>query len=234
MAGSGGAAMDGSVPCSPCLLLYWKFDEAAGAAVALDSSGNGFDGTFLGTNPTTLVPPVTFVDPSSRAFVTAKQQAVQIATAPAMLKPANNLTISVWYRSPATDTLGGEVVSLGENYALVLRPARTGTIELLKVQPSGTRWTVCSASPAGYLGSAWHHLAGVISPAGMKIYFDGAQAGTSPDGADIVYPLGASFFVGREGNSATGTDYNGYIDEVRIYGRALSAAEIAALAAGMN
>jgi hypothetical protein len=68
----------------------------------------------------------------------------------------------------------------------------------------------------------------------MKIYFDGAESGTNPDGADIVYPLGTSFFVGRDGNGGTGTDYDGYIDEVRIYGRVLSAAEIAALAAGMN
>jgi hypothetical protein len=237
MGGAGGVPMDGSVSCSPCLLLHWKFDEASGST-ALDASGNGLAGTYTGASgaptPSTVLPPVTFPDPSSRQFVTAKDEMVQLANAPALLMPLNNLTISVWYRSPATDTLGGEVVSLGENYALILRPARTGTIELLKVQPGGTNWTVCSATVANYLGSTWHHLAGVISPTGMRIYFDGVLAGSNPDGTDIVYPLGTSFVAGSAGNGGTGVSYNGYMDEVRIYGRVLSDAEIGALAAGMN
>jgi hypothetical protein len=229
--------VDGSAPCSPCLLLYWKFDEASGTT-AIDSSGNGFNGTYTGVTgaptPSALLPPVTFPDPSSRQFVTAKQEAVELANAPAALKPQNNLTITVWYRSPATDTNGGEILTLGENYALVLRPSRIGTVELSKVHPGGTTWTVCSAAAAGYLGSTWHHLAGVFSPAGMRLYFDGALVATNPDGADLVYPLGTSLVVGRSGNGANGVDYNGYMDEVRVYGRVLSDAEIAALAAGMN
>jgi hypothetical protein len=230
-----GGTSDGSAPCTPCgPVLYWKFDESGGVT-AVDSSGNGLDGTYIGSQsgPTrsTVIPPVTFADPASRQFVTAKDQAVELANAPAILRPPNNITIAVWYRAPALDFYGSEVVSLGENYYLLLRRS-PATIELAKAQPGGTTWVQCSASGPTYFDGTWHHLAGVISTAGMKIYFDGTEIGTNPDGTDIAYPLGTSLFAGRHGSGGTGYSFNGYMDEVRIYTRALSVTEIGLLAAG--
>jgi hypothetical protein len=47
----------------------------------------------------------------------------------------------------------------------------------------------------------------------------------------MAYTLGPSFFIGQHGNGNTTHNFNGAIDQVRVYGRALSAAEISQLAA---
>jgi hypothetical protein len=109
-------------------------------------------------------------------------------------------------------------------------------IELSKVQAQlvdgGNAWTKCQATVPNYLDNNWHHVAGVISTTGMRIYFDGAQVASNPDGTSIVYPLGTDFFVGRHGNGDAGFDYDGNIDDVRIYDRALSDSEILQLSLG--
>jgi Concanavalin A-like lectin/glucanases superfamily len=238
-AGDGGALVDGGCPsCNP--ILYWKLDEASGTQ-ALDSSGHGLNGAYVGSpmppSRSTLVPPqITFADPSSRQFVTAKQQAVQLANAPTLLKPSNDITVTAWYRSTATDTVGGSVISMGDNYVLFLHHANNGTIELSKVQPQlpdmTYAWTLCLGRAPTYLDGNWHHLAGVFSSAGMRLYFDGAIIGTNPDGSSLVYPLGTDLFVGHHGNGVSSFDFNGNIDDVRIYGRVLSDGEIGQLAQG--
>jgi hypothetical protein len=179
---------------------------------------------------------VTFPDPLSRQFVTAKQQAAQLASAPPALKPTNDVTLVAWYRSTAADTFGGSVISMGDNYLLFLHPAAQGTIELSKVQAAlvdgGHAWTKCLATPPTYLDGNWHHLAGVFSSTGMRLYYDGIMVASNPDGSSLAYPLGADLLVGRHGNGDPGFDYNGNIDDVRIYARVLSDFEILRLANG--
>jgi hypothetical protein len=66
----------------------------------------------------------------------------------------------------------------------------------------------------------------------MRLYFDGAVIATNPDGSNLVYPLGTDLFVGQHGNGVSGFNFDGNIDDVRIYGRVLSDTEIAQLAQG--
>jgi hypothetical protein len=241
-ASGGGAQLDSGLPCSQCgPVLYWKFDEASGTQ-ALDSSGNGLDGIYIALTqppaaPSTLVPPkITFPDPASRQFTAGSRHAVQLANAPAIVKPPNNITLGVWYRSGGTDLRGEELIDLGENYLLRLDVASNGTIELTKLQPQlvdgGFSWIGCAGVAPGYLDFNWHHVAGVISSSGMKLYFDGTVIATNPDGTDIAYSIGSDLFVGRHGSGITKFDFGGNIDDVRIYARALSDAEVQQLAQG--
>ena len=77
----------------------------------------------------------------------------------------------------------------------------------------------------------WYHLAGVVENNTVRLYVDGSTAGTivdNPGNANATvtskFLLGVHYFVGN-------WDYlNGLIDEVRIYNRALSQAEIECLA----
>ena len=61
-----------------------------------------------------------------------------------------------------------------------------------------------------------------------KLYLDGMEDGYSNEGADDLYNLAADTDV-NIGRRATHTDryLPGSLDEVRIYNRALSAAEVA-------
>jgi hypothetical protein len=68
----------------------------------------------------------------------------------------------------------------------------------------------------------------------MQLYFDGTQIGSTPDLSPIIYPLGTDFVVGQHGNGVTSFDFDGNLDEVRVYNRALSDIEIGQLSQGMN
>ena len=74
----------------------------------------------------------------------------------------------------------------------------------------------------------WHHVAGTFDGANINLYVDGAL----DIGVPTTEPIGAneaSVLIG-ENPESTGRFWDGLIDEVVIYNRALSDAEIAYLA----
>ena len=222
---------------SPGLVLFWRFEEGGGASAA-DSSLSDLPGIYVGSfgvpSPSTVVPPaVTYSNTRSRFFTAANSQAVRLANFPAALKPAQTLTVSGWYRATSTDSGGGEIVSGGNAYILRIRSASDGRMEFSR---RGTNTFVqCFGTVASYLDGNWHHIAGVNDATGLRLYFDGVQRCFLPDTTPINYADGGpDFWVGRHGNQQTIYDFQGNIDEVRVYNRALSAAEIAQLAQGSN
>jgi hypothetical protein len=193
---------------------------------------------------------------------TATRQAVKYTPASvSAIKPANDFTFAAWFRTTLTDTGGSEILSMGDNYLLRLRKATSTTYQLqysklyqTGVLPDGgatTGFADCQGpllTTPVFLDGNWHHFAGVqSSTTGMSMYFDGALVTVTLDGgapstcanpavaantANVVYSAGRSFWVGRNGNTSANFDFDGNIDEVRIYNRVLTPAEILTLAQG--
>jgi hypothetical protein len=215
------------------LLLRWRFDETTGA-VATDSSGNGLDGTYTGEAgtpaPSAMVPPTMFANPGSRAFDMSGRQAVRVSPVPAKLQPASGFTVSFWFRATAVDDVGADAFNLAGGYVVRLK---SGTIEWVKhaSNASGMMNEVCLSTLTGHLDGKWHHAAGVNDGAGMRFYLDGQSLCTKASTAAPIYAL-AELSVGRNAGGATTLDFGGNIDDLRIYGRALSAAELTALSMG--
>jgi hypothetical protein len=220
------------VPPPPPPTLYWKLDEEGGT-MALDSSGNNLIGTYTGDmgtpTPSMNVPMLMFPNPRSRLFAISGRHAILMREMPALIKPANNLTVSAWYNITRLDPddRGSEVVSAGNNY-------------LLRVESSGLRFSKrvgtasvqCQAALSGHLDGLWHHIAAVTTPAGMKVYFDGEEKCTNTRGEDIRYDQSNDLWVGRHGLGGDNYHLEGNLDEVRIYTRPLSQPEIADLFRG--
>jgi hypothetical protein len=236
-----------TAPCSPGFLcnagrcmpggtaLYWRFDEAAGTT-ALDASGMGQDGTYVGEPtapaPSALVPTTTFANPLSRAFAAAGRPSVRLANVAPALKPANEITFSLWYAASAAAVGGTDVLNLGTDLLLRLKPT---DIEFAKRVSTVAGMVYAVARVAGgsttHLDGKWHHLAGVTTAAGMRLYLDGTLRGSNARGEPTIY-TGSDLWCGRDGSGAVGRDFAGNLDEVRIYTRALAVEEIAALAHG--
>ncbi len=221
-----GFTCNGTVCAEDGLVLYWKLDEAGGAT-ALDASGNGFDGTYLEApsrpSPSAPVDPaLRFANPRSRAFSGAEQQGIVLASMPAPLRPTEELTLSVWYRSTAVDTGGGgELISLGNN---TLVRVRTDDIDVSKRVPNGDApgaYARCFGAAPGHLDGNWHHLAAVIDATTVTVYFDGNQVCQLMNVQPMLYDRGADLSVGRHADGQDDFDFDGNIDEVRIYARAL-------------
>jgi hypothetical protein len=215
-------------PRSLGLLLRYAFDEDA-AGRAADSSGHNYHGQLVGVGalPTYSlnVPPVTFANPRSLAFDKSKRQAVQLAPAPIELK-ARAVTMAMWYRATAVDATGSEVVSLGGNYGLRLL---VDHVEAEKHTSSGRFF--CQANPDNHLDGTWHHLAATIRDMDVTVYYDGALIAMCSSTAPILYERGNDLWIGRQGSGGLGADFDGNLDEVRLYDRLLNAADVAALAA---
>ena len=109
----------------------------------------------------------------------------------------------------------------GGAYALYL--SSTGAAELRVAA-----FTLTGSTSLGQGG--WHQVAGVFDAAGgtMRLYTDGTQdgvAGSVAWGAAIADTVAV---IGADGQG-TGDRLHGIVDEVAVYGRALSAAEIRTL-----
>jgi hypothetical protein len=84
-----------------------------------------------------------------------------------------------------------------------------------------------ASSDVSYTDTEWHHVAGVVDDGTSYVYVDGVQQAKTgvvdlEDSETVVH-------IGRQYNVENGRNWTGSIDDVRIYYRALSAAEIAAL-----
>ena len=182
-----------------------------------------------------MVPATRFPNPRSRAFVGANRQGVVLPMAPMILKPVRELTIAAFYRATVLDDgpsgagTAAEVVSLGDNYLLRVRST---DIEVSKRVGPPTGWVRCFGVMTGHLDGQWHHIATVIDGVTIKVYFDGQERCSVANAANMAYDNGPDFWVGRHGQDKDLFDFDGNIDEVRVYTRALTQPEIAALAAG--
>jgi hypothetical protein len=213
--------------------LHWRFDEATGG-IAADSSGNAFGGLYVGEGktpePSTSLPPTTFSNPRSRLFPATGRPAVHLPGVSGVLKPANEITVSIWYRASSAGLGGSDIVSMGSDYFIRLKPT---DIEFVKrvSNVSGMVYAVSRAMLLTHLDGKWHHVAGVATASGMRLYLDGVLRNSNARGEPIVYG-GNDLWVGRDGGGAVGRDFAGELDDLRIYTRALATEDIAALAAG--
>lgn len=120
--------------------------------------------------------------------------------------------------------------SAGEQ-GYVLRVGGTGQLSFnfagLDTTGTPVSW-IDNISPAGALTiNTWNHIAGTFDGTQSVIYINGVAQGTTPFTGTIVsssYPL----TIGRlsDGAQAALRYFGGFMDEVRIWHRALSAAEI--------
>ena len=153
-----------------------------------------------------------------------------------VLEPAN-VTVDAWVRRNGTPGGGNKyIVSKGglggvsPSYAIY---SRGGPVLFLVFNPSFGFTNSPAIAAATVWDGDWHHVAGTYDGTTVRFYFDGAEvsAGTAtPGGFTIGYGLATSndlsfgTYLG-----AGGFGFTGDIDEVEIFDRALSLAEIQAI-----
>jgi hypothetical protein len=198
----------------------------------LDSSGFGNHGK-LSPNPpapTRDVPPVHFSDPYSLSF-DGLDQWVTLGN-PALLNAGGPTTMAGWVRSPNSDgthnlLAHGYVHTPDHDFALRIK---AGTYQFT-MWDGTTDHAAVAPIPVGDSGT-WVHLCGVFDGTAYYLYRNGALAASIVDAAIPPAGIDASWGIGaRVPQAATAADnlLQGNLDDIRLYGRALSAAEVAAL-----
>jgi hypothetical protein len=192
------------------VVAHWKLDEGSGTAA--DSSVNGNNGVLVN-------------GPAWRAagFINAaltfdgSDDHVVVANAPASLKPTSGYAISAWIKYGATDASGGEIATMGDNYALRVQP--TGDVKTFFHNASGYKITISSG--VNTKDNKWHHVLGQYTGSTLDVYIDGVLQGTTSVTGAIEYTLGANFYLGQQGTGGTNHNFNGTMDQVRVYARSL-------------
>jgi len=202
------------------LVARWKIDEGAGNVVA-DCSGNALHGVV--TNGTW-----TSNGADGGALVFKGDGWVGFAN-PALLRITGAFTLSLWVRVDAGTTSTEYVLGKTSD------PAKNGyrlgllgsSLEMALATPSSSSNfnAVGGSVPLG----SWHHLAAVYAPStASEVWYDGARVGQHTSAPASLVASNAEARIGARFDGQYGL--HGAVSDVRVYGRALDAAEISALA----
>ncbi|MEX1111148.1 MAG: LamG-like jellyroll fold domain-containing protein [Chthoniobacterales bacterium] len=145
----------------------------------------------------------------------------------------SNFTFSVWMKPSTLEQADGVWYHLvsAPNNAAYLRIGNAVGAPGAKVLGMGYSWSGIPgfdfSTPAltSLQENLWQHVVGVQQGVSTAIYVNGRLVGSLIEGQEILFDP-ANFTIGNLFNKDT---FQGQIDEVRIYGRALSPAEVAAL-----
>ena len=209
------------------LAAQWHLDQITPADTTPDSSGHGLTGA---TNE---------VEPTAGRFGTGllldSADASVRVPASTTLEPAA-VTVVAWVRDPSPPggdrtvlAKGGDGGCTASSWALDTGDG--GGMEFYVRGPaSNTRFDSPEALSGDVWDGSWHAVAGSYDGTTVRLYLDGQQVGTGAAGpAFIDYARSDRSFAMGQYPACSGLGFNGRLDEVQVYGRALSAAEIATL-----
>jgi prepilin-type N-terminal cleavage/methylation domain-containing protein len=208
------------------LVGYWKLDEGTGTT-ANDYSVNSNTGT-LTNGPT-------WTDSGKVNKALSFDGTDDYVNVPhhISLKPTGAITVEGWgYRSSWASVPDERIAACTEagGYTLGVNiDEKDGITALRRNNTYG--WVYYDISG---LAGGWHHFVMTYDGRYLKAFIDGSQVGSTNDAGDtypIDYTYDNSLLIGAEAGSGdipTGDYFNGIMDEVRIYNRALSAQEIQA------
>lgn len=213
-----------SIPAAGCvappagMLAWWRAEGDAKDAA--------------GTNDGTLRDGTTFgVGTIGQAFtVDGTSQYVEVAGA-SDLQLKSAVTIEGWiYAAGAPNAYAGIAGTWDDNSGAnrtYLFWLLNGQLEFI-ISPDGLSLGRAT-EPTPLPLNVWVHVAATYDGTTIRLYRDGAQVASSPMAGGLAVNA-KSFLIGRtEGGSVGPNFWKGSIDELSVYGRALSPAEIAAI-----
>jgi regulation of enolase protein 1 (concanavalin A-like superfamily) len=217
----------------PGLVGYWQFEEGSGTSVA-DQSGNGFNGAFDNvatwggpkwTNSPLGVYALSFDGVNDRVIVGN----------PIALQITGPMTLTAWVNARAFNQ-NGRIVTKGggsgsRGWALNVEgsgsPANCGSFQVA----ANATTTFAIKTTTSIPSNQWIHLAGVYVPGeSVRIYTNGFFNNEITTGVPASQNNpNLNVAIGARPTGSVDTPWQGLIDEVRIFNRALSEEEIRAL-----
>ncbi len=210
------------------LVAYYPFSSDT-----KDASGNGHDGTRVGS-PTFSSDVPTNGAPNSlslKGSANGSDDYVSVPDDPALdFDSSTPMTISLWAKKSA---------SPGVYHILGKRDGCGGANYQLAVDSGGFHFNSGQTGPSGSPGrldtsvndltqGEWTHLAVTYDTSKtLALYVDGANVGSASN-FDLGAPNDAPLEIGASGTCSN--TFPGFLDEVRIYNRALNATEVGSLA----
>lgn len=200
-------------PIAGGLVAAYAFAEGSGTMTA-DRSGNNNSGTLSNTVWTTQG------KFGSALIFNGTNAKVTIPDA-AWLHLTKGMTLEAWvYPATMATSWADVIMKQGDDYYLAGSSQSTGG-----VPATGGTYTTPLYAASSLPPNAWSHLAATYDGTMMRLYVNGIQAGSRAN-TNTMSNSNGPLSIG--GDALFGQYFNGRIDEVRVYNRALSASEIQA------
>ncbi len=209
----------------PSLVGWWRFDETVQGTAVADSSGKGNAATLSGTF-------VRAVGQVGGAVLFGGGAATGNAASIGFPTGTSARTVSAWVRivTPISNGVDRTVLDFGNNdttfASFQLFVSKSGTVGF------GNAQTTAALGTTRVDDGAWHHIAGVLpgNNTNPSLYVDGNLENATPPSFFAVTGSSGAFKIGQalQGGNA----FQGIIDEVRLYNRALAASEVQTIYTG--
>jgi glucose/arabinose dehydrogenase len=204
-------------PIPPGAVATWTFDEGSGTQAA-DSSGNGHGGTLV-NGPTWIAGKfgnALQFDGTNDYVDTAVESGFDF-TGP--------FSASLWVKRNGFSKAWEAMLTKGDSTWGIARNGSARTAAFTTFNSSGTAQDLVGSTTID--DNQWHHIVAVSTGTAKQIYVDGVLvASTSYTQTLATNNLNLRIGMNQEFTSAY---YGGAVDDVRVYGRALTAAEVTAL-----
>ena len=208
------------------LVAWWKFGEGSGD-IAYDSSGNGHDGTLLGT-PEWVLGPEGFG--GALAFSPTGLLRIDCGT----FDPTNGtgqFTVALWafwdgtgtyqHFFTKTDSWGPDTMMFQiELWGAHANPENTDRVGVSYQANPDDCCPPFSIMPA----YEWVHVAATFDGTNARVYINGVDE-VGPQPFSVGTGVDATVYIGAS-NPSRGRTFHGSLDDVRVYDRALTRNEI--------
>jgi hypothetical protein len=206
------------------LVGYWSFDNIQGTLVP-DQSGSGNDGTIKGA-------PQQIDGPFGKALqFGGVDDCVDCGNA-ASLDLTEKVTLACWVKTTdAGDPTGGQMG--GQNHYISKHNSyqvkhRTNLL-IFAIWDNGAPYATRISIDKSF-NNEWHHVVGTYDGKVLKTYVDGKMEGEATHAGDIDR-INLNVNIGKNPNQ-NDQNMKGGIDEVQIYNRDLTAAQVLEVFAG--
>lgn len=198
-----------NLPNNLGLVGYWPMNEGTSTFVG-DFSGRGAHATFSGAP---------LWSAGKRGGALDFDGTDDYLVTPLSRSDYSSITVAAWfkYEGSVSDSYRAIVAGQSANF-FIGKNTGNGNIGV----QDGAYNSAVAVGTNAWDGN-WHHIAYAFSGGTGTVYLDGANVGSGAFAGGT-----GAIWIGQE-NEGGGYDFNGKIDDVRVYGRALSAEEIKAL-----
>lgn len=211
-----------TIASSTSVVGYWNLDETSGA-VAADSSSSHLNGTLING------PVWTAGKIGNSLDFDGVNDEIDLGT-PAALQLTGAMSAAAWIYVDSFSS-DGRIISkeYGANsrsWSLNVKSGGKGVFQIATGGSSSITVETAGTLPVGQ----WVHMAGVFEPGvALRLYVNGALSNSNLSSIPSTqYNNSSHVFIGRRPDFSNA--FNGKIDEVYVFGNALTGTDIAALA----